>query len=111
MPAFVEGTPAEYGYGPISGQALPIATNGTIPGTFGVVRVTTTGNVTGVILSPPGAGPRNYDEIVVINESANTITFAAAGSNVADGSTSAIPANSSRRFSWDGNTGLWYRAA
>lgn len=87
-----------------------IATNGTITSTNQpLVRVSPAANVTGVILQ---AGLFRGQYCVVENNSAFTITFAAAGtSNVADGATSAIPANCSRFFVWDANAALWYRAA
>lgn len=92
--------------------ASSVATSGTI-NTVGksVSKVTTAGNVTGVILQSGGS---NFDgqQVWVINESANTITFAAAGtSHVADGVSDVIAATSARLYVWDINTSLWYKAS
>lgn len=91
-----------------SGSAASLASSGTIAvGNLGVSRVTTTGAVTGVILA---TGSTAGQICTVINESANTITFAAAAtSKVADGVSDIIAANSARRFVWDSGTSLWYR--
>lgn len=75
---------------------------------FAVYPVSSTANVTGVILAAPpnGAGTR----ITVVNTTAFTVTFAASGtSNVADGVSDVIPALTSRTFTYNGS--LWYRAA
>lgn len=107
MPAFVDGLCAEYGQGPPSSTAPVLATGGTISTGYGLSRVAPAGAVTGVILAP---GNRLLQQVWVSNESAFTITFAAAAvSNVADGAGSAIPANTARLFVWTNN--LWYRAA
>jgi hypothetical protein len=109
MPVFVDGVDANVGYGPASPAAPAIGTGGTIPTTgFGLSRVNPGGAVTGIILAP---GTRPLQQVWVVNESANTVTFAASGSNVADGSTSAIAATTARLFVWDPGTNLWYRAA
>jgi hypothetical protein len=89
------------------GTAPTLATSGTIT-TAGLVesRVTTAGAVTGVILQP---GTISGQICFAVNTSANTITFAAAGtSNVANGVTSVIAANSKIIFVWDSVTALWY---
>ena len=71
-------------------------------------RVTETAAVTGITM---GAGVYGGQLFTLINESAFTITFAAASSNVADGSNDIIPATSARMFVWDAGTALWYRLA
>ncbi len=72
-----------------------------------VIRVNEAGNVTGIIMQTAAAA----QDITVINESNATITFAASSSHVADGSTSAIPALCSRKFTWNTVAALWFRAA
>lgn len=71
-------------------------------------RVAPTTSVTGVILQ---AGTLGGQEIIVVNESAsaNTITFASTGSNVADGSSDVISGGTARKFVWDTGMNLWYR--
>jgi hypothetical protein len=76
---------------------------------LGVVRVTATTNVAGIVLQ---AGLWPGQELWIVNESAFTIQFAASGtSHVADGAATSIPANTGRHFVWDSVTGLWYRLA
>lgn len=75
---------------------------------YSVIPLTATGNVTALILSPP---PNGWTQLTLINQSAFTLTFDLSGtSNVADGTSDVIPANSARTFIYDGNTRLWYRA-
>jgi len=74
-----------------------------------LVRCAPSGAVTGIILQ---AGTSRGQYCVVENNSAFTITFAASGtSNVADGVSDVIAANTCRLFVWDANTNLWFRAA
>jgi len=74
-----------------------------------VITVTAAGALTGLILA---AGTVGGQALRVINESAFTLTFAAAGtSNVADGVSDVIAALTARDFVWDSNTSLWYRLA
>lgn len=93
-----------------SGTAPATATSGTIATAgLGASAVNPAGNITGVILQ---AGTQPGQQVTVINQSAFTITFAAAGtSNVADGVSDVIPATSARAYTWDSLTSLWYRAA
>ena len=75
------------------------------------IRVAPAGAVTGLILA---AGTsivgEPAQEVVIINESANSITMAASGtSNVANGVSCVIAANTSRRLVWDAVTTLWYQ--
>lgn len=92
-----------------SASAASIASSGTIT-TAGLdqSRVTTSGAVTGVILQ---AGTYANQAVTVVNESANSITFAAVGtSNVADGVSAVIAANRMMIFRWDASTSKWYHA-
>lgn len=100
----VDGAQAAAGQ---SSSAQSVASSGTITTTgIGVARVTTAGAVTGVILQAGQAG----QQVTVINESANSITFAASGtSHVADGVADVIAATSARTFVYDSGTSLWYR--
>lgn len=73
------------------------------------VRCSPAGNVTGLIMQP---GTFRGQYCVVQNNSAFTMTFAAAGaSNVADGVASAIPSLCARFLIWDANAVQWFRAA
>lgn len=84
----------------ISASAGSLATGGTIAvGALGIVRVNPAAAVTGAILA---AGTHPGQVVRVLNESANTITFAAvATSNVADGTTDVIAANQGATYVWD----------
>lgn len=89
--------------------AATVTTSGTItlPTTGNVKKLTTGGAVTGVILT---AGAYDGQELTLVNVSANSITFAAAGtSNVADGTSGVIAANRSMKFIWDATSARWYR--
>jgi hypothetical protein len=90
--------------------AQVLASSGTISTAGrGTAKVAPAGNVTGIVLL---GGTSDGQQCTVINESAFTVTFAAAGtSNVADGASDVIAALSSRLFTWDFSTGLWYKAA
>lgn len=92
-----------------TGTVTTIATGNTINiNNLGVVRVTTAGAVTGVILQ---AGTKAGQQVIVIHEgaAANTITFAASGtSNVADGTSAVITGPAQKMFVWDSVTSLWY---
>lgn len=71
---------------------------------YGVLPVTATGAVTGAIM----AGGANGQEVVILNRSAFTITFATAGtSKVAAGTSAVIPALGWRSFIYDGASSLW----
>lgn len=85
-------------------------TNGytiTLP-TSGYKQLLTTGGaVTGVILT---AGVTDGQQVILFNTSANSVTFAAAGtSNVADGVSAVIPALRAMQFDWDATSARWYR--
>lgn len=92
-----------------SATAPALATGGTI-NTAGlqVARVAPAAAVTGIILQ---AGTQPGQKITVLNESAFSVTFAAAASNVADGASDVIAATSARQFVWDSVTNLWYKIA
>lgn len=71
----------------------------------GMYPLTTSGAVTGAIIA---AGTITGQRITLVNESANSITFAASGtSNVADGVSDVIAANTGASYTWSGS--LWYR--
>ncbi len=86
--------------------AVTVAGAGTIALGAPVLRLTTGGAVTGVILT---AGSISGQQVVLINTSANSITFAAAGtSNVADGTSAVIAANTRMTLVWDATAARWY---
>lgn len=91
-----------------SETAVAIANGATVSTTaVGASRVAPAANVTGIILE---AGSESAQVVTVVNESAFTVTFAAAGtSNVADGTSSVISANRCALFVWDSSTSRWYR--
>jgi hypothetical protein len=99
---------------PGTGGTIKVASDGR----FGTIPVNPTANITGVILEKPSAvnqpGPASgmgY-QVTVVNRSAFTITFAAAGTSfVADGASAAIPALTARTFTYDTGSSLWYRSA
>lgn len=91
-----------------TGTAPTLASSGTIA-TAGLTttRVTTGGAVTGVILA---AGTKAGQVVMVVNESANSITMAAAAtSNVQSGTTNVIPASAGAIYVWDSlaSTPVW----
>lgn len=92
-----------------SSSAVAIANSDTIAtAAVGAARVAPAGNVTGIILE---TGTEPAQVVIVVNESAFTVTFAAAGtSNVADGTSSVISANRCALFVWDSSTSRWYRS-
>jgi hypothetical protein len=93
---------------PVTAQALSNGTTVTMSASFGAIPVTATGNVTGIILA---TAVNSGQQVTVINRSAFTVTFAAAGtSNVADGTADVIPALAARTFTWDTSTARWYRS-
>ena len=90
-----------------SASAASVGTGGTIdPTGLGLARVTTSGAVTGVILTN---GLYAGQMVSIVNESANSITFAAAAtSHVASGVSAVIAALSQKVFVWDSSTARWY---
>lgn len=68
--------------------------------------LTTGGAVTGVILT---AGRFDGDKVELLNNSGNSITFAAAGtSNVADGVSAVIAANTKMSLTWSATAAKWF---
>lgn len=96
------------GQAPLSGSAPATANGGSISTASCVVsRIAPAGNITGVVLQ---SGTRPGQRVVVVNESAFTVTFAVAGTSaVADGTSDQMLANTAREFVWDSVTSLWYR--
>lgn len=71
-----------------------------------VIIATPAAAITGVIMYP---GLASGQSVAIVNQSAFTITFAAAGtSNMALGTAVVIPANSNKSYTWDATTSLWY---
>ena len=93
-----------------NGSVATIGTGGTITTNSNCLsRVTTSAAVTGVILQ---AGNWQGQMCTVVNESGNSITFAAnATSHVADGTSDVLGAFVARGFVWDSGAALWYRLA
>lgn len=99
-----------------SALAYEAATNLQAPASGGTItiasvtnRVAPAGAITGVILT---AGILSGQVVTIINESAFSITFAAAAtSHVADGASDVIAATTARQYCWDASTSLWYRLA
>jgi len=92
-------------------KAGALSSSGTIPTKFqAMTEVTTSGNVTGVILD--GYPPDNWRLIYVINDGTGTITFAGSGtSNVANGTTCVIQPNTCQGFIWNNDLSLWFPTA
>ena len=88
--------------------AASVTTSGTITLPTGKTKLlTTAGAVTGVILT---AGTYDGQELVLVNTSANSITFAAAGtSNVANGVSAVIAALTRMTLVWDATSARWYQ--
>jgi hypothetical protein len=71
-----------------------------------VILASPSSSITGVLMYP---GLASGQPVTIVNQSANTITFAAAGtSGMALGTAVVIAANTSRSFTWDAVTSLWY---
>lgn len=92
-----------------SASAPALASSGTITTAgIGSARVAPTANVTAVVM---GTGTKAGQEVVVINQSAFSITMAASGtSHVANGTSAVIAANRCMFAKWDSVTSLWYHA-
>ena len=77
---------------------------------FGVVEVTTSGNVTGIILDT--FLPDDWRTMRIMNNGSGSVTFAASGtSNVANGTSCVIQANSERAFTFNPDLSLWFPAS
>lgn len=87
--------------------AQSIATGNTITLPSGKTKLlTSAGAATGVILA---AGTFDGQELQLLNTSANSLTFAAAGtSNVSNGTSAVIAANSAMLLVWDATSARWY---
>ncbi len=93
----------------VESQSAPTLSNGNTISTanVGVARVTTSGNVTGIILQQ---GTTPAQDIFIENESSNTITFASVGTSfVADGTSAVIAANRAMHLRWNSFQSKWYR--
>lgn len=90
-----------------SPTAVVIATSGTIVvQNLRTIRLAPAGAVTGVIMA---AGYASGHTVYLVNESANSITFAASGtSRVAAGAGAVIAAVTKMILVWDSVTNLWY---
>lgn len=90
-----------------SPSAQVLTTSGTIvSNNLKTTRLAPAGAVTGVIMQ---AGQNSAETRILINESANVITFAAAGtSRVAGGAGISIAATAKLTLVWDSSTSLWY---
>jgi hypothetical protein len=92
-----------------SAAAQAIANNGTIPSAnIGHARIAPAANVTGIILPVGVTG----QEIIIINESGFSATFAAqATSNVVGGAANVITAFSAQKFAFAAGLTLWAHVA
>lgn len=94
---------------PRAGTATAFATGGTITPTAGIMRFAPAAAATGAILA---AGSKDGQELIIVNESANSITFAAvATSRVLAGTSAVIAANTAMKLVWiaaaQSGTGAW----
>lgn len=92
-----------------------VGTSGTISGAATVDSILggqTTLPITGKAGSSSAGGTAGItggQELILINNTANTITFAAAGtSNVANGTSAVIAANCCMFLVWDATSSRWY---
>ncbi len=111
-PAGATGAPGATGasWQPVQSATAPATTNSGTITTAGltVSRVAPTAAITGVILA---TGSIAGQQVVVLNESAFSITFGALGaSNVSIGTNCLIPAGTHLQFVWDSVTARWYPA-
>jgi triosephosphate isomerase len=78
----------------------------TLPAQQASQLLTTTGAYTGIVLAE---GVADGQLLILINASANSITFAASGTSyVADGASCVIAANTAMLFQWSLTNSLWY---
>jgi hypothetical protein len=91
-----------------STSAAAIATNSTISvSNVGVARVSPAANVTGIKLA---GGSFAGQTVIVVNESAFSVTFdTPSNSFVADGTSDVLAANTAANFVWDNGVNLWFR--
>jgi hypothetical protein len=90
-----------------SASAAAITSGATITiSNVGVARVNPAANVTAIKLP---AGSYAGQQIIVVNESAFSVTFdSTINGLVADGTSDVIVANTAKAFVWSGGAGLWY---
>ena len=90
-------------------QALSANSQTITTANFGMVLLTTSGAYTGIILQ---AGTVDGQQIVLINNSGNTITWNATDttSHVKAASSNTLAANSAMRFTYDTGTSLWWKS-
>lgn len=92
-----------------------VITNGstvTISNSAGSYPLNPAANVTGIILAKPPSYSAPGQFVILINISAYTITFAAAGTSfVAGGTANVIQAGQAAAFVYDTNNALWYPTA
>lgn len=102
----VAGRGIRYG---VSASAAVIANGDTVSSVgVGVGRVAPAGDVTGIVIT---SGFYTGQQFQVVNESAHSVTFAAAGtSRVATGTGCVIAANRAAYFTWDSSTARWYQS-
>jgi len=91
----------------LTGSAQTLATGNTITIANPVNRVSNSGAVTGIILTPGIVGGQ---EVCVLNQGTGSVTMAASGtSNVANGTGCVIAANTGLTFRWNSGQSLWYQ--
>ena len=90
-----------------AGSAQAIATGGTVTmSNLGVAILNPAANVTGIKLV---AGSFAGQILIVVNQSANSVTFDIPGNSfVADGTSDVIAANTAKAYVWSNVTNLWY---
>jgi hypothetical protein len=90
-----------------SASAAAITNGATISiSNVGVARINPAGNVTAIKLP---AGLYAGQTIIIVNESAFSVTFDSAGNSfVADGVLDSIVANKAKVYVWSSGTSLWY---
>lgn len=77
----------------------------------GIVRVTTTTNVTGITLSIGSTAAQVAQTTTIINSGTGSITFAQSSSNLVGGAANVIAPNSAMTIIWNGDATLWYPVA
>lgn len=88
-------------------QSLANGNTITLPTSGRNKLVTNSGAVTGILMT---AGRFDGEEVVLLNNTANSITFAAVGTSlVADGVSAIIAANTAMMLVYDSTSAKWYR--
>jgi len=94
---------------PVSASAQALNTNGdliTIPAGIVVRRVTTSGGITGILLTD---GSDDGQLLIILNESATTFTYASGEVHAA--ATFVHPSETALFLIWNAATGRWHRNA